>query len=1000
MSSSIIGVPTTRISDQFVRSRLIRQVQFDQRELFRLETQLSTGRRFERPGEDPVSAARIMSLQSLLERKKQVRSNLTTNQSYLGSTDVAMSQISNLMSEVRGAALAVVGTTATDQQRQAAALQVEQAVRQLLDAGNQSFRGRFLFAGSTTKVRPFNKVGQGVVEYSGNDAQLLSFADVDLLFETNVTGNNAFGAISEPVRGTMDFDPVLNYNTRLADLRGGEGISPGSIAVSDGTNTSIVDVSRAETIGDVAALIRANPPQGRLVQVEITPTGLKLQLDQAAAGDLSVLEVGGGTTADELGILTKVGVGLSPIEGRDLDPIVRSTTRLEDMFGARARAVVHTAGADNDLIVQADTRGTGLNGVSIHLNDDPTVSFGNEVVTYDPVAQRIDVAIDAGYTQAQHVMDAINSAHGAGVLPFTAELDPLDKEANPGLGLMTQTPAGESAGVTAYGSGEEFDAASGLQIVNGKQTYTISLASAKTMEDVLNVLNGSEAGVVAAINEDRTGIDVRSRLSGADFAIGENGGTTAAQLGIRTFTRDTRLAEMNHGFGVADYDGGGTPSEATFSFSGADNDLTLRALQNGPQYDGYTVDVIDSGGGAGSETVAWDPAAKTITIAVAPGVTTANRMIEVFDSTPGPRDAFEIALDATDGNPNTGQGLVELGQVTTSGASPGGIDFTITRSDGVAMEVDLAGATSIGDVLDQINNHPDNADGRLLARLAVEGNGIELVDDSIGTGQLQVARAHMSRAAIDLGLIPPGQRTMASTDPGTVAEVSVSSSGGDNDLVFRGIAPGTFANGVEVIFQDTGAESLTWDAGANQLRFDIDTAGGTDANRIIQLLAADPVASGLFTATLDPGDGNTGAGAVEATNPADPRVLSGGTPELLTGSDNAPAEVKGLFTALLRLEEALKSNDVPQVQRSIDLLDSGVLQLNFTRADLGAKQQGLDVLQSRLDAEEIDLREVLSEEHDVDIADVISKFTARQVALEAGMRATAEISRLTLLNYL
>ena len=121
MPSNIIGIPTTRISDQFVRSRLLRQVQFDQRELFRLETQLSTGRRFERPSEDPVAAARILSLQRLLERKEQVRSNLATNQSYLTASDVAMSQISDMVNDVRGTALGVAGTLATNEQRQAAA---------------------------------------------------------------------------------------------------------------------------------------------------------------------------------------------------------------------------------------------------------------------------------------------------------------------------------------------------------------------------------------------------------------------------------------------------------------------------------------------------------------------------------------------------------------------------------------------------------------------------------------------------------------------------------------------------------------------------------------------------------------------------------------------------------------------------------------------------------------------------------------------------------------
>ena len=130
---SIIGIPSTRISDQFSRLVLLRQVQGDQVDLLRLENQLSTGQRFQLPSEDPVAAMRVMSLQQLLARKTQIQSNLTTNQSFLSATDTAMSQVSGMIADVRAAALGVIGTTATDEQRRAAAQQVQQALEQLVN---------------------------------------------------------------------------------------------------------------------------------------------------------------------------------------------------------------------------------------------------------------------------------------------------------------------------------------------------------------------------------------------------------------------------------------------------------------------------------------------------------------------------------------------------------------------------------------------------------------------------------------------------------------------------------------------------------------------------------------------------------------------------------------------------------------------------------------------------------------------------------------------------
>jgi flagellar hook-associated protein 3 FlgL len=92
--------------------------------------------------------------------------------------------------------------------------------------------------------------------------------------------------------------------------------------------------------------------------------------------------------------------------------------------------------------------------------------------------------------------------------------------------------------VTAGGGGANFDPR-GIVVDNGGVQHTLDFNNAETVEDLLNILNGSGAGLHAAINAAGTGIDVRSRVSGTEFWIRENGGQTAGQLGIR-------WNELNH----------------------------------------------------------------------------------------------------------------------------------------------------------------------------------------------------------------------------------------------------------------------------------------------------------------------------------------------------------------------------------------------------------------------------------------------------------------------
>lgn len=868
--AAIHGIPTTRVSDIFIRERLLRQVQSDQGDLYRVQMQLATGRRFELPSQDAVAAMRVMDLQRLLERKAQVYTNVDTNQSFLTAADATLMSASNLLAEARATALGALGTTTTEVQRQTAVQQIDQIINQLLDTGNQQFRGRYLFAGSQAAQKPFAKTALSYVEYSGNESAIRSYCDIDMLFNTNVTGNEVFGVISETVQGTADVKPVLTQETRVIDLRGGDGISPGSIKIADGARSVVVDLSGAETIGDIARMLTANPPLGNEVQVELTPTQLRIRL---ASGDLSITEVAGGTTAHELGILTERGAGTEWVDSRDLDPILRETTRLDEAFGSYARAVVRSTGHDNDLIFTADEMGDALNGITIRFEDTAPIR-GAETLTFD--GSTLTIGIKLGESRAKEVIAKVTAEHDAGNIPFSVALDPLDAIRD-GDALVAVSSA-----VTDYGSESQLDK-SGLQIVNGGNTHTISLATAETFEDVLNIINGSGAGVLAEINADATGINIRSRLSGCDFAIGENGGDTAHRLGLRTFTVDSKLEDFNHGLGV-----------------------------------------------------------------------------------------------------HIAEGLV---------------DFTIQRADGVTIDVDLDGAETVQDVLDRINVTPE-----LQARLTPYGNGIELIDNSTGAEQLTVTRSIASTAAIELGLIPEGANEFGSQVTGATAQADLFPAGDDNDLTFSAALPGPYGN-VRVVFADNADAAATFDYnstnGVITFGMTTDVSGGlplTTAGDLITMLGGDPVAGTLFTATLntsvDPT--NDGTGLV----PPGEIELAGGGPSVLTGVDKNTSETEGVFNSLVRLRNALEHNDVLESQRAIDLLDASMEHLSFARADLGARQQALDTLQSRLDDEEIMLREAMSVEFDVDMVEVVSRLTAKQATFEASLRATASIFQMTLLNYL
>jgi len=989
--AGLIPIPTTRISGLFARQRLVQQLQVDQLALFRLQDQVSTGRRIILPSDDAPSALRSIALQRLIERKTQLKRNIATGQSFLGGTDTALGSVADDLIKVKAATLGVIGTLTTEEQRNSAISEINGVLNSLVGVANTQFRGRYLFAGSQTSQIPYF-IEDINVAYQGDAGSVLSYEDIGVLFSHNAPGLSVFGGISDPVLGSIDLNPQLSENTLLSSLRGGDGIKAnGAFTISDGADTRTIDISGAVTIGDVRRLIEENVPTGRQITVSITAQGINLQFDPSnianAGANLIIQEVGTGTTARELGIFTTVGVDNALLTGQDLDPVVRNTIQLDDLLGSQARANLISIGDNNNVRLEASANGLALDGVTVQYVDDDLLlaslglSAGNEVVQYDASARastaaltfsgpnndlvitattpgsafnnvRVDVQSTAGgaatasYDSVNKVLlinlnsgggsdanEVIAAIAGLSGGEFMAGLDTSVETLNDGsggLGTLTQVGfgnTGNSGGddktlyiriepgattandvvaaieaegtftakldpadttlpvlagtglvdliataTTSGGSGTTLDKNSGIRVVNGGETYDITFENAENVNDLLNILNASDAGLLAEINASGTGINIRSRLSGQDFQIGENGGTTATQLGIRSYTTTTQLEDFNYGVGVQTGAGFNLPTIA-----GTDFTITTS--------DGQNFDVDLSGATSLSDVVNAINAVTGVNLTaslVAPG-----NILELVDNTvPG---GSLTVTQATGSAAGRYLGLIPDGQpfVTTvtntlTGDDEKYIDFTITDANGQTYGIDLSAAQTVGDVLDVINAI---SGGAVTAQLAEFGNGIELIDNTVGPGQLTVSEDVGDQAAEALGLIPEGSNLASSA--------------------------------------------------------------GT-----------------------------------------------------LTGTDRNFLETDSVFTTLIRLRDALLADDTIAISRAAAKLDDDINRVTFARADVGSRQQGLMISQQNLQDEDLQLRTALSDEIDVDLVEAISSLIARQAAMEASLRVSATLLQVSLFDFL
>jgi len=228
----------------------------------------------------------------------------------------------------------------------------------------------------------------------------------------------------------------------------------------------------------------------------------------------------------------------------DLNPRLTAGTRIEELRGATSSGV-----ALGVFEIVED----GAAPVSIDLAGADTV--GDIVARINAAA----AAAGASFTAAVGVSGIEITSGGAAISVRDVSTGTTARD----LGIVTSAPSGaviQGADLQAALTrttlladllgGAGVDLSAGIVLTNGAQGAVVDLSTATTVQDVLNAINNAGLYARAEINAAGTGIDVINTVSGTILTIGENGGSAATALGIRSLHGGSTLAGLNNGLGV------------------------------------------------------------------------------------------------------------------------------------------------------------------------------------------------------------------------------------------------------------------------------------------------------------------------------------------------------------------------------------------------------------------------------------------------------------------
>ncbi|NLS96002.1 MAG: flagellar filament capping protein FliD [Planctomycetaceae bacterium] len=375
--------------------------------------------------------------------------------------------------------------------------------------------------------------------------------------------------------GTMSFrfGAHAERAVSLDLLNGGEGIDRGNIRITDRSGSSAeIDLSTAQTIDDVLEAINGS------TQINMTAeaNGDRIRLVDhtgQTTSNLKVQEIGGGTTADSLG-LAGIDVADAVADGADVIGLSRG---LELDFLNDGNGVTRDRALPDILYTLRDgTTGsidlTPIDTGTADTQDEKTLGDVLDRINAEaPDKLRVEISGDG----ERLVIRDLTTGEG------TFKIESFAGMAAEELGIAGESADGEISGrrllgglksvlVSTLGGTDGLGELGSLVLTDRSgATDTVSLAGAETLEDVIEAINGANVGITASVNAAKNGIQLTDTTgASASNLIVASGDTsaTAEKLGIavdeavdshnsgdlhqKVVSHNTKLADLNGGAGV------------------------------------------------------------------------------------------------------------------------------------------------------------------------------------------------------------------------------------------------------------------------------------------------------------------------------------------------------------------------------------------------------------------------------------------------------------------
>lgn len=235
-----------RITQTMMQNNMLSNLFKSQSQMNKYMNQINTGKKIERPSDDPVIVMKGMGYRTEVAEVEQFRRNTSSIWNWMDHSDDVLDKATKAIQRIEYLAVQAANDTYEESQRGSIAEEVSQLKQQLIELGNTKVNGKYIFNGTDLENKPINPDGT-INSGVGRDKKVLIEVSKGIRFDVNVSPDDVF---DQDLFNRIDgFVEALNNNDQ------------------DAINTSIEDLNTsAQKIIDSRAELGARMNRLELVE--------------------------------------------------------------------------------------------------------------------------------------------------------------------------------------------------------------------------------------------------------------------------------------------------------------------------------------------------------------------------------------------------------------------------------------------------------------------------------------------------------------------------------------------------------------------------------------------------------------------------------------------------------------------------------------------------------------------------------------------------------------